>query len=206
MKLVYTGRTVEFPPNQLKKLDAKLARLSKMLGRDKEAHVFLTQQRFLHHAEMTVNAMDHSLVAAGSDGDLFTAVTAAVDKMEKQVAKLRTKWRDTKRHKTAPQRTPEQSIQRAAAAEPVEAPVGPRKPAKKSAKAVAAAAANNARPRVVPFEQDGELDHRMKPMTVDEALLEIDAKEDHLVFRDAKTERLRVLLRRKDGNFSLIET
>ncbi len=204
MKLVYTGRTVEFPPNQSKKLDAKLARLSKMLGRDKEAHVIVTQERFLHHAEITVNAMDHSLVAVGSDADLFTAVTAAVDKMEKQVAKLRTRWRDTKRHKTAPQRTPEQSLQRAAAAEPVEAAVRSPKQAKKSLKA--AAAANNPRPRVVPFEQDGEMDHRMKPMTVDEALLEIDAKEDHLVFRDAKTERLHVLLRRKDGDFSLIET
>ena len=40
MKLVYTGRGADFPPNQAKKLDARLARISKVLGRgEREAHV-----------------------------------------------------------------------------------------------------------------------------------------------------------------------
>jgi hypothetical protein len=45
---------------------------------------------------------------------------------------------------------------------------------------------------------------------VDEAGMEIDAsrngKPDYLVFRDAETDRLSVLLRRRDGNFDLIES
>ena len=45
-----------------------------------------------------------------------------------------------------------------------------------------------------------------KPMTVDEAVLEVDATADGLVvFRDAETEKLSVLYRRKDGNLGLIE-
>lgn len=45
-----------------------------------------------------------------------------------------------------------------------------------------------------------------KPMTVDEAVLEVRASTDGcLVFRDSRTERLNVLYRRKDGNFGLIE-
>jgi putative sigma-54 modulation protein len=45
-----------------------------------------------------------------------------------------------------------------------------------------------------------------KPMTMDEAVLEVASNADGLlVFRDASTERLNVLYRRKDGNLGLIE-
>ena len=46
----------------------------------------------------------------------------------------------------------------------------------------------------------------VKPMTLDEAALEIEGRgEGVLVFRDAVTERVSVLFRRKDGNLGLIE-
>jgi len=45
-----------------------------------------------------------------------------------------------------------------------------------------------------------------KPMTMDEAVIEVASNADGLlVFRDASTERLSVLYRRKDGNLGLIE-
>jgi len=42
-------------------------------------------------------------------------------------------------------------------------------------------------------------------MTLDEAVLEMDRKRDYLVYRDAETDRISVLVRRKDGDFDLIE-
>ena len=46
----------------------------------------------------------------------------------------------------------------------------------------------------------------VKPMTLDEAALEMDGRKDGvLVFRDVASERMRVLFRRKDGNLGLIE-
>ncbi len=46
----------------------------------------------------------------------------------------------------------------------------------------------------------------VKPMTLDEAALELDGQGDGvLVFRDAATERVTVLFRRKDGHLGLIE-
>ena len=46
----------------------------------------------------------------------------------------------------------------------------------------------------------------VKPMTLDEAALEMEGRADGvLVFRDAATERVSVLFRRKDGNLGLIE-
>ena len=45
-----------------------------------------------------------------------------------------------------------------------------------------------------------------KPMTLDEAALEMEGRADGvLVFRDAATERVSVLFRRRDGNLGLIE-
>ncbi len=46
----------------------------------------------------------------------------------------------------------------------------------------------------------------VRPMTLDEAALEMGARADGvLVFRDAATERMNVLFRRRDGNLGLIE-
>ena len=43
-------------------------------------------------------------------------------------------------------------------------------------------------------------------MTVEEAMLEMEASQDYMVYRDAETSRVAVLVRRRDGNFDLIES
>jgi putative sigma-54 modulation protein len=46
----------------------------------------------------------------------------------------------------------------------------------------------------------------VKPMTAEEAALDLESKPDHfIVFRDADTNRVGVLYKRQDGNFGLIE-
>src|SRR5215831_14435013 len=145
MKITYTGRQVELAPAQLKKLEAQFAKIGKLLDgkRVHEAHVILSLERHLHHAEVTVNYYNHQLVGVGSNGDLFNSIHAAAEKLEKQVIKHRAKWRDSKRS------------------------------SRKGAEAVEAAP-------VVPVEPDPSLRvHRVnhsrqrKPMTLEEAMLEI---------------------------------
>ena len=45
-----------------------------------------------------------------------------------------------------------------------------------------------------------------KPMTLEEALLEMDQDQDYVVYRDAEKECVSVLVRRRDGHFDLIES
>ena len=179
MKITYTGRQVELAPAQLKKLEARFAKVGKLLDGRKEceAHVILSLERHLHQAEATINYHHHQLVGIGSSNDLFTAIHSAIEKLEKQAVKTRTKWRDTKR---TPRKTGEEG--EAASAPETEA------------------------------EAEGERQvfrdnhhQKRKPMTLDEALLEMDKNRDYLVYRDAQSDRIAVLVRRRDGNFDLVE-
>jgi len=181
MKITYTGRQVELAPAQLKKLEAQFAKIGKLLdGRGEcEAHVILSLERHLHNAEATVNYYGHQLAGLGSSSDLFNAIHAAAQKLEKQAVKARTKWRDTKR--TPHKATSEVEIETPA---PVEAE-----------------AETPAQPRVYRVNNH----EGRKPMTLDEAILEMDQKRDYLVYRDAETDRVSVLMRRRDGHFDLIE-
>jgi putative sigma-54 modulation protein len=179
MKITYTGRQVELAPAQLKKLEERFAKVGKLLDgkREYEAHVILSLERHLHQAEVTVNYFNHQLVGVGSNSDLFTAIHSAIEKLEKQTVKQRSKWRDTKR-------TPRKEAEAAKESRPA----GP--------------------------EAEPEFERRVyrvnhhrsrKPMTLDEALLEMEKNRDYLVYRDADTDRISVLVRRRDGNFDLVE-
>jgi putative sigma-54 modulation protein len=182
MKITYTGRQVELAPAQLKKLEAQFLKIGKLLDgrRECEAHVILSLERHLHHAEVTVNYFDHQLAGLGSNADLFSAIHSAAQKLEKQCVKAVTKWRDAKR-------TPRK------AASEVEAESPP---------------PQNAEPEVVEAEcRVYRVNHhqKRKPMTLDEALLALDARRDYLVYRDSETGRVSVLVRRRDGDFDLVE-
>src|SRR5215475_11870513 len=108
MKVTYTGRQVELAPAQVRKIEARAAKLAKFLdGKgEREAHVILGQERGRHTAEITTHYFDHPLVGAASNQDLFTAIFAAVEKLEKQAIKVRAKWRDTKRTPRTPAEEP----------------------------------------------------------------------------------------------------
>ena len=99
MKVSYKGIKDEIPAKLQQKLDAKFAKLSKLVdGRgEKQAHVVVTSERYLHKAEITLHVRNHQLVGIASDSDIFTAVSAALDRIEKQAAKQGARWRDTKR-------------------------------------------------------------------------------------------------------------
>ena len=180
MKITYTGRQVELRPAELKKLQARFAKIGRLLDagkRECEVHVVLSLERHLHKAEATINYYNHQLAGLGSSSDLFEAIDGASQKLEKQCLKMRTKFRDSKR---AP---------RAAASEA------------ETDKGVAAEAETDGESRVHRVKPH----QKRKPMTLEEAMLEMDTRRDYLVYRDAETDRVNVLVRRRDGHFDLVE-
>jgi len=180
MKVTYTGRQEPFTPAQTKRLGAKFAKMGKLLdsrGGEREAHIILTSERHLRRAEITVNVYDRPMVGVAAGSDEFASLCQALEHLEKQVLKLKAKKRDNKRESKA---TWERTGAPPAAEPAVEEAAG---------KQVF---------RVIQHNQS-------KPMTLEEALLELDRQRDYVVFRDAETDRISVLLRRRDGHFDLVE-
>ncbi len=107
MKIIYTGKPEALTPAENRKIERKFAKLSKLIDNSRgeaEAHVILAMERHLKRAEITVRYHDHKLASESAAADFFTATGDALDKLEKQILKVRTKWRDTKRGpKQAPQ-------------------------------------------------------------------------------------------------------
>jgi putative sigma-54 modulation protein len=197
MKVSYTGIKNGLPSNLQHKLDTKFAKLSKLVdGRgEKQTHVVVTSERHLHKAEITLHVHNHQLVGIGSDSDVFKAICAALDRIEKQAAKEGAKWRRTIRRSD--------SIKAVSAKEVQPAPSKPGAklaPARKIAPGKAAAGNNGA--RVFRTNQH----ERGKPITLEEAMIEMEDGRDYVAYRDADKQVVCMLIRRRDGHYDLIET
>ena len=180
MKITYTGIKHELSAKLQAKLDAKFAKLSKFLEKrgEKEAHVVITSVRHLYKAEITIQFYDHQLVSVASDADLFTALYNAVEKLEAQAVKNRGKWREKHRRKNGASAPESLSSTAETARQTSPVPVNVKR---------AKAPSNR------------------KPMTLEEAVLEMDQDRDYLIYRDAENENISVLVRRRDGKLDLIE-
>ena len=105
MKVTYTGRHIDLSADQAEKLTEEFAKIGKLLDNGKgeaEAHVVLSHERHLNNVEITLPYHHHEMVGHGSDSDLFTAIHAAIGKLEAQAIRVREKWRDSKRTANEP--------------------------------------------------------------------------------------------------------
>ena len=175
MKIEIIGRNVQVDDRLRRAVEQKLHKLEKFLEEPVEMRVTLAAERHRHVAELHVT---HRLgVLKGteeSDGNLLDAVQRVVAKVEEQARRSHGKLID-KRRRGGNNRWPVEILDQGS---------------------VGAGGA----PRVI------ETSHLpIKPMTIDEAALELDGSEHgFVVFRDAASDRLNVLYKRKDRNYGLI--
>lgn len=185
MKITYTGIKQDLSPKFQRKLDAKFAKLSKLLEKrgEIEAHVVVTAVRHLFKAEITVSFYEHQMVGLSSNADLFTALYEAVERLETQALKNRAKWREKHRRNEEPAAQPEAS--------------------RKSSRGSSKSGKDSQKGPVNVFRVNHH--NERKPMTMEEAMLEMDSQRDYVVYRDADSENVTVLVRRRDGHYDLIE-
>ena len=183
----YTGRQVEITDQEKEKAKKKFEKIHRILSSDRnlEAHVVLSKQRHMCEAEVTLRALHHTLVVAGSNAQAFAALTQALGKLEKQATRNKHKLVDTRR---------------------VERQRGEPAP-------VVQAALNGAAAAEGPLEEtDGLRVVRStavepKPISIDEARIHLEDRDrDQITYRDLESGRLCVLLRRRDGALELVET
>ena len=99
MRIHYTGRNAEVSDEQKQKVQRKFEKVHKILrpNQSLEAHVTLSRQRHLCEAEVTLHALNHTLVVTGTAQEPYPALLAAVDRLEKQAVKNKHKLIDVRR-------------------------------------------------------------------------------------------------------------
>ena len=177
MHIEYTGRQTDVDPSLKALAERKLAKLAKVLPGITHVHVIVAADKHRQIAEISVHSPNLDLAASDEKGDLAGSLAGVIDKLARQAQRHVGKRRERKRR--APGRTM----------------------ALWSGVLAAGQEARAAAPRVIRSRRV-----LIKPLTVDEAIVEMGKTDDGLlVYRDIDTERLNVLYRRKDGQLGLIE-
>ena len=92
MKFVYVGRDLEVTDALKDRTEKKLSKLSRYFQDDVEALIRLSQQRGGRNtAEITISVGSLLLRAEESTGDMYVSIDGAVDKLNRQIRRHRTK-------------------------------------------------------------------------------------------------------------------
>jgi putative sigma-54 modulation protein len=177
MQITTTFRHLD-PSDALKSYaEEKLERVNKYIDEPVVAQVFMTVEKIRHCAEVTITAKGITIKASEETNDMYSAIDAVVDKIERQLRRYKERIKD---HKPASESLDRQIKKSIVAAESIDQQLEP----------------------VVIRSKTFSI----KPMSVDEAVMQMDLlHKDFLVFTDSVTDSINVVYRRKDGNYGLIE-
>jgi putative sigma-54 modulation protein len=179
MKFEYTGRHVEVTAAIRRHVEEHFGKLDQLFDdTTATAHIIIEVEKNRHVGEVLLHWREHTLTARDVNADMYQALSRAISKIEKQAIKLKKKIIDRK-----------QSAQPLSSLAPDNGRVEPDEE-------VAPAAG-----RIISARR-----YAVKPMTPEEAVIRLgEDSNQFILFRDANTDRLCVLYKRKDGNFGLIQ-
>jgi len=200
MNVEYTGRQYEVTPAIRKEVETRLTKIRKILGDRFETKVILAIEKHRHKAEITISPRNGPLVGLAQAGNMTAAVNEALEHLEKQAVKYKTRWRTKKRHN---HKTPSPKKWNGnASQEDVVTAVG-------LSEATAVDVVVHKFPAIAKTTEvhlvrsDDAV--AMRPMTLEEAIKEAHFRDrDVFVFRDPKG-KVMVLHRTRDGKMELIE-
>jgi putative sigma-54 modulation protein len=185
----------------------KVERVNKYLDRAGEAHVVLSLERHLHHADITIHSGSWVMRGREKSEDMYASIDLAMDKIEAQLRRYKEKLknhhgRERVHHRqdlVNQLRVRHQVIE--LLDEEHEAPEV-EAPAAEAPAAPATAQAEQTAQRIV---RTSEI--TVQPMTVDDAVMQMNLmNNDFYVFQHATTREICVVYRRKeDGTYGLIE-
>ncbi|MGO9862819.1 MAG: ribosome hibernation-promoting factor, HPF/YfiA family [Terriglobales bacterium] len=195
MNVEYTARKFKITPTIRKEVETGLDKIRRILGDRFETKVVLAVEKRQHKAEITIDPPNGPIVGLAQTGDMASAINEALDHLQKQALKHKTKWLSKKRK--AVKKFDSQSLQ-----DNIEAALGlAENPTVSVLVHKFPSVAQTTEVHLVQ-SQDSVALH---PMTLEEAIKEAHFRDkDVFVFRDPKG-RLMILHRTRDGKMELIE-
>jgi putative sigma-54 modulation protein len=179
MKVEITGRHVVITPAIRSYVMKRLQKFVKVLGDDISFHVIINVQKERQSAEVLLTSKSLNLAGKGQTEDMYASIVKAIEKLERQVLKRKGKVVEAKRHR--------------ARTTSVEKKTG----------------VGGAKTHVNNEDSEGIREEKAsgKPMTVEEAVIELNQSEyPFIVFRNSESGIVNVLYRRKDSSLGLIRT
>jgi len=94
MQLSVTGHHVEITAALRGYVEKKVGRIVRHFDHVIDTHFVLTVEKLLHKAEATLRVRGETIHALASDGDMYAAIDALADKLERRVRKHKEKLTD----------------------------------------------------------------------------------------------------------------
>lgn len=180
MQITITARNLEITEPLKRYAEEKIARLQKFVNQITSVHIILSVEKHRQIAEVTLHVREHTIRGEESSADLYSAIDLVADKIERQILRYKEKIVDHSGRGLG------RSAESAESEEPT--------PAENES-----------------FSEDGPRIVRtkrfaMKPLSPDEAAVHMGLLgHTFFVFRNAQTQEVNVLYRRRDGDYGLIE-
>ena len=195
MNVEYTGRQYEITPAIRKEVETGLTKIKKILGDKFDTKIILSVEKHRHKAEITVTPRNGPIVGLAQAGDMLSAVNEALDHLEKQAVKYKTRWRTKKRQ-------PRKGWDGAGKEAALQAAVGTTE--RTAVPIVVHKFPQVSRTTEAHLVRSSE-SVALRPLTLEEAIKEAQFRDrDVFVFRDPEG-RVMVLHRTREGKMELIE-
>ncbi len=175
MRIMITGRNIELTGGLKDAVLEKLSKLDKYFSPDTDANVTLSVEKERQKIEVTIPIKGHIIRSEQVSSDMYVSIDMAVDNIELQLKKYRDKIVDKKQN--------------------------------------AASFAQSYIDADYDFEAEGEEGQivrtkriGMKPMFPEDACIEMELTgHDFFVFRNAETDEINVVYKRKGNTYGIIE-
>jgi putative sigma-54 modulation protein len=177
MNVEITGRHVLITPAIRTYVLKRLRKFAKIFGDDINFHVIIDVEKERQTAEVLLKSKLLDLTGKGQTDDMYNSIVRAIEKLERQALKHKSKIIEGKRQR--------------AKAKSIAVKLGIGEPSS----------------RVLVQRSNGveEEEAQRKPMAVEEAVIELNHSEyPFVVFRNSESGSVNVLYRRKDGSLGLI--
>ena len=160
----------------------KVDRVNKYLDTSTEAHVVLSLERHLHHADIRIQSGTYILRGREKSEDMYASIDLAMDKIERQLKRYKEKLKSHHGKERVHHR--QELVDQIIRHQVFESEVAP-----------------GTTRKVVKANE-----FLAQPMSIDEAIMQMDLmNNDFLVFTNSTTMEMNVVYNRKDTTIGLIE-
>ncbi len=155
----------------------KLAKMQKYIDKPIDAQIILSVEKFRSVAEIKLLTKGITLNGKEEAKEMILAIDKVVDKIERQTKKYKEKIRN---HKESASKTGKMELTETSYEDEHE---------------------DDGQPGIAETRRVV-----LKPMSVDDAVMEMEeSKNTFIIYRDLSSEEVRLIYRREDGNYVLIE-